>query len=179
MDASGHKMELVHIAKQANACFERADKAQARADDLRITAGRYLLEAKRRVEAGEPGHSNWSRWAKENIERSRQDTYKVMRLAASADENRALDEERQANRAAKAQQRKRQAVADVSDNTDRIEQVWGAYQTLGDPDRHELARRVAGDLGMKLVPEYQDPLDIPPFLDRRHRQSQVQSDVRS
>lgn len=64
------------LAREAKAVLDQADKAQTRADDLKITAGRILLEAKVQVE-----HGKWLDWLKEHKLGERR-SQQVMRLAS-------------------------------------------------------------------------------------------------
>src|ERR1700740_2625511 len=53
---------------------------EAKGDDHRIAAGKLLVEAQQRVEAGEAGDITWSDWVKQHIDRSPGDVRKVMAL---------------------------------------------------------------------------------------------------
>ena len=94
---------LVALADEINACF-------AKTDDLRILAGKNLLEAKGLVEAGEAGRTTWKAWLAENIKRSERDCRKIMSIAASPDPAAALKKEQEKAREAMAASRARSAT---------------------------------------------------------------------
>jgi hypothetical protein len=75
---------LEQLATKANAWLDRAKVAEDRARDLRILAGEILAEAKDRVRAGEPGHTNWARWVRENIKHSYRDANRCIAIANRA-----------------------------------------------------------------------------------------------
>ncbi len=75
---------LEQLATEANVWLDRAKVAEDLARDLRISAGEILAEAKDRVRAGEPGHTNWARWVRENIKHSYRDANKCIAIAHRA-----------------------------------------------------------------------------------------------
>src|SRR6266853_1559809 len=77
-------LPLEQVATKANAWLDRAKVAEDRARDLRILAGEILAEAKDRVRAGEPGHTNWARWVRENIKHSYRDANRCIAIANRA-----------------------------------------------------------------------------------------------
>jgi hypothetical protein len=93
---------LEQLATEANARLDRAKVAEDRAKDLRISAGQILAEAKDRVRAGEPGHTNWAKWVRENIKHSYRDANKCIAIARSPDPNAALAAERETARVSMA-----------------------------------------------------------------------------
>jgi hypothetical protein len=87
-------------AKRAREYLQNAEKADAEADDNRIKAGRELIAARRRVDAGETDLT-WSRWCAQYIERSDRDIRRLMALAGAGDPAQAREDEKARNRAAK------------------------------------------------------------------------------
>lgn len=75
---------LKQLAAEANVWLDRAKAAKDRARDLRISAGEILAEAKDRVQLGEPGHSNWARWVRDNIKHSYRDANNCIALTNRA-----------------------------------------------------------------------------------------------
>lgn len=71
---------LEQLATEANVWLDRAKVAEG-ARDLWISAGKKLVEARDRVRAGEPGHTNWTRWVRENIKHSYRDANKCIAIA--------------------------------------------------------------------------------------------------
>jgi hypothetical protein len=98
---------LQQLAREANARLDRAKVAEGRARDLRISAGEVLAQAKDRVRAGEPGHTNWARWVRENIKHSYRDANKCIAIAQSSDPKAALEAERATARVGMASSRAR------------------------------------------------------------------------
>ncbi len=70
-----------------------ASEDRRRAKDHRIAAGMLLIEARKKVDAGEAGNIGWHAWLKQNIERSIRDCQKVMKIAGYIDPQEALEEE--------------------------------------------------------------------------------------
>ena len=91
---SENLIPLQQLAREANARLDRARVAEDRARDLRISAGELLAQAKDRVRTGEPGHTNWARWVRENIKHSYRDANKCIAIARSPDPKAALNAER-------------------------------------------------------------------------------------
>jgi hypothetical protein len=101
---------LPTVAEKINALFDRAAKADDKAETYRISAGQELAKARDRVEAGEAGEITWTAWSADNIRRSEGDIRKVLAIANAADPAKAAAAERQRNREAVARHRR----ADVS-----------------------------------------------------------------
>jgi len=99
--------ELTKVAKDINSTLDQADKAETRADDLRITAALMLAEAEKIcITAGRPFKS----WVKENIKDRAYTT--VMALTAvgrSEDPRQALDDWRAERAMQKRESRARRA----------------------------------------------------------------------
>jgi hypothetical protein len=84
---------------------------KANYDKYRQAAGQTLLELRRRVEAGEAGEGvNWWQWFEANVERSRKDCEKLMKLAAADDPELTFAEERERVRIASAKSRARRML---------------------------------------------------------------------
>jgi hypothetical protein len=96
---------LPTVAEKINALFDRAAKADGKAETYRISAGQELAKARDRVEAGEAGEITWTSWCADNIRRSEGDIRKVLAIANAADPAKALAAERQRNRDAIARHR--------------------------------------------------------------------------
>ncbi|TIN71368.1 MAG: hypothetical protein E5Y30_11875 [Mesorhizobium sp.] len=62
MDFSGESLE--QLGQQARARIEAADKSMERAENLYVSAGLYLIEAKRRVDGEAPQGGKTAAWAK-------------------------------------------------------------------------------------------------------------------
>ena len=72
---------LPNLAAAANSWLDCAKVADDRARHARVSAGKVLAEARERVRAGEPGHTNWAKWLRENITHSYRDANKCIALA--------------------------------------------------------------------------------------------------
>ena len=86
-----------------------ADRAEVRRNQHRLAAGQLLLRLRQRIEAGEDGDIAWWDWFEENIERSRKDGERLMRIASAEDPKAALEVER-------AKDRERKRIARGADN---------------------------------------------------------------
>jgi hypothetical protein len=94
------------VAGKINAFLDKADQASKKFSEYRISAGRLLIEARQRVDAGEAGDTvTWTQWLSDNVDRSERDCRRVMRLAGADDPHAALAKEREANRAQRAERR--------------------------------------------------------------------------
>jgi hypothetical protein len=83
---------LPNLAAAANSWLDCAKVADDRARHARVSAGKVLAEAKERVRAGEPGHTNWAKWVRENVTHSYRDVNKCIALAKSPNPEAALIE---------------------------------------------------------------------------------------
>ena len=75
-----------------------ADRAEVRRNQHRLAARQLLLRLRQRIEAGEDGDIAWWDWFEENIERSRKDGERLMRIASAEDPKAALEVVRAKNR---------------------------------------------------------------------------------
>lgn len=91
---------LDNHAKRIVQCLKNSVELKSASDDFRLRAGRELIAARRRVEAGETNLS-WSDWCAQYIERSDRDIRRLMALAGAADPARAREDEKARNRAAR------------------------------------------------------------------------------
>src|SRR5262249_15694815 len=74
--------------------------------DARLRLGEILLELRCRVESGEAGEGvKWWDWFDQNVQRSRGDAKKLLKLAASEDPEAAAEEAAQRNRKHQAKHR--------------------------------------------------------------------------
>jgi hypothetical protein len=96
---------LPTVAKKINALFDKAAKADEKAETYRISAGQELANARVRVDTGEAGEITWTAWCADNIKRSEGDIRKVLAIANAADPVQAAAAERQRNREAVAKHR--------------------------------------------------------------------------
>lgn len=79
-------------AKQINANLDKAKFHQDKADDFRLTAACFLADAKKRIEAGELGKVKFLAWCQDNIQRSRADIHKLVKVGNSPDAKKALED---------------------------------------------------------------------------------------
>jgi hypothetical protein len=105
---------LPTVAKKINALFDKAAKADEKAETYRISAGQELANARVRVDTGEAGEITWTAWCADNIKRSEGDIRKVLAIANAADPAKAAAAERQRSREAVARHRHRAYVSAVS-----------------------------------------------------------------
>ena len=84
--------DLSDLANQINVCLEKSES-------YRVTAGKHLLEAQRRVWAGEAGAITWEQWLNMNIKRCHRDCRRCMALASSGNPAAAAAVERMKARA--------------------------------------------------------------------------------
>jgi hypothetical protein len=86
-------------AKQyRKAASEKANPDRQRALDHRISAGKLLIEARDKIKSGECGNISFAEWLRENVQRSKTDCYRVMKIAGDDDPETALELERKATR---------------------------------------------------------------------------------
>jgi len=107
---------LEDLAKEINARLIKSDQYDCKADDqvrdlrqkaedFRISAGKLMIEARKRVDAGEAGDIKWEKWCSQNVNRSQGDIRKIMRIAGHLEPEKALADERAAARAGMAEHR--------------------------------------------------------------------------
>src|ERR1051326_1529865 len=121
----------------------------AQADDHRIAAGQLLIEAQKRVEAGEAGDTTWSDWVKQHIDRSPGDVRKVMALARAGDPVTARVEEKEKARRGMARLRHERANVSAppqpcADETadDLVDEVLARWSGLCSSNRGDLLRQL-------------------------------------
>jgi hypothetical protein len=138
---------LPTVAEKINALFDKAAKADAKAETYRISAGQELANARTRVEAGEVGAITWTAWCAQNIRRSEGDIRKVLAIANAADPDKAAAAARLRNREAVAKHRAyvsavgaKKDIADVAEATPvTIDTVKRDIQLLSADERSVLA----------------------------------------
>jgi hypothetical protein len=75
--------------------FDEVANLDKRATSARVAAGKMLIELRARIEGGEAGEGvSWWEWCEANIQRSRKDCEKLMRMASSDDPEAAIEDER-------------------------------------------------------------------------------------
>jgi hypothetical protein len=107
---------LEDLAKEIHVRLVKSKQYDTKADDLvhdlrqkaedqRIAAGLLLIEARKRVEAGEAGDISWTKWCSQNVNRSKGDIRKIMQIAGHVEPKKALAAERAATQARMAEHR--------------------------------------------------------------------------
>src|SRR5438552_355366 len=91
---------LDNHAKRTLEYLDNAAKLRTQCDDYRLKAGRELIAARRRVDAGETSLS-WSSWCVRYINRSDRDIRRLMAMAGADDPAQAREDEKARNRAGK------------------------------------------------------------------------------
>lgn len=97
---------LDDLAAEIKKTLERAYVTEQKAGNLRLAAGKMLLEARRIIDAGraaskaaqEPCKITWQSWLSDNFEHHRGDVRKLLALAGSPDPEAAHEEEKAAAR---------------------------------------------------------------------------------
>jgi hypothetical protein len=110
-----HSWSLDELAKNIRSCLNRAKTSETRANDLRITAAKMLLEARERIETAlvekpgrtAEGYRSWKHYRSLNFSRSDRDIRKCLALAKSGDPEAALEAERAERRQSMARLRTR------------------------------------------------------------------------
>ena len=123
--------DLSDLANQINVCLEKSES-------YRVTAGKHLLEAQRRVWAGEAGAITWEQWLNMNIKRCHRDCRKCMALASSGNPEAAVAFERLMARARMQKRRAnvRPLVAELEDAiADRDRKIAELQSLIADKDR--------------------------------------------
>lgn len=92
------------LAQLINARLTKATKQSQDAEDNRIAAGLHLVQVRERLKTESPG-TTWKAWCAANIQRSRRDVDRCLRLARAPDPVAALATERQTRREQMAQTR--------------------------------------------------------------------------
>jgi len=98
-----------------------ADRAEVSCNQRRLAAAQLLLRLRERIEAGQEGAVNWWEWCAVNIERSRKDCERLMRIASAEGPEAALEADN-----AKARDRMRELRANVRSITRHVEAGCGS-----------------------------------------------------
>lgn len=106
---------LEQLPKEINERLKRADKHQQDATDMRISAGKLLVEAKTKVLAKKADGEDvtWKSWVAEHIERSYGDCNKCIKLLEAPDPAKAREDEKTAAREGMAKNREKPSTSDV------------------------------------------------------------------
>jgi hypothetical protein len=106
-----HRYTAKELAEQIRGHMYDALTHQAKYNNHRLQAGQKLLQLRERIKSGEEGNGiDWWPWCETNIERSRKDSEKLMKLAAADDPELAFDEERERVRIASAKSREKKKL---------------------------------------------------------------------
>ena len=89
---------IAEVVAKIKGRIDDAAAAEATVIEHRLAAGQLLLHLRERIEAGEQGDVAWWDWFEANIERSRKDCERLMRMASSPDPDAALADERAKDR---------------------------------------------------------------------------------
>ena len=74
-------MTMATLATAVTAIRRHMYEAQVSMNRHRLAAGQQLLALRKRIEAGECGDLGWWQWYAANVDRSRKDAEKLMRMA--------------------------------------------------------------------------------------------------
>ncbi len=109
--------EMPALAKDINSTLDRVRVALGRADDLRLTAGQKLLEARTKLNAARAAAKaanvpcqTWADWVAANFQRDLRDVRKLLAIAAAPDPHAALEDARAKNREEVRRSRAKRAV---------------------------------------------------------------------
>ncbi len=91
-------MAEANIKEPLDTVARRIEQHANQSTDLAIVAGKLILEARGRVEAGEAGKISWSGWARENIDLSSSRLRELVRIAKAKDPATAAKQQRAATR---------------------------------------------------------------------------------
>ena len=142
-DFHGANDTLPVVAGKINAYMEKAEQSAEKARQQRVSAGQLLIEARRRVDAGEAGDTTWTEWVRNNISRSLRDCQRVMKIAGAVDPDAALAKEREDARVGMAQSRERSDKRLSCAETDHLMVARGALAAMPAEQRIEfLAEQV-------------------------------------
>lgn len=100
MDFSGESLE--QLGQQARARIEAADKSMEKAENLYVSAGLYLIEAKKRVDAAAPQGGKTAAWADyltDHCQIGRTRAWEIMAIAKGDMTARELNARKNENRA--------------------------------------------------------------------------------
>lgn len=112
---SEKQFDLEGSVAEINARLEKVSQYEGKANEMRISAGQILLEAKTEVlrRKADGTEITWKGWVEGNIKRSYRDVNRCIKLITSGDPEGALDEERQKNKEGMAKTREAEKVSDV------------------------------------------------------------------
>ena len=124
------EISLDQRAASINRHLNSIARAEDRAESLRYSAGRELIEAREHVAPGE-----WLAWCKANIKRSFRDVQRLMKIAGADDPDAALEQDR-----AKAREGMKTTRAKAT-NVSRIEddRASGEFRPLGPRIRNTIS----------------------------------------
>jgi hypothetical protein len=149
--------DLNDLANQINVAFQKSQ-------NYRVTAGKHLLEAQRRVQVGEAGEITWEQWLRKNIKRSPGDCRKCMALARGEDPETAAAAER-----TKAREAMRRHRANVS-AADPLKALLAAWNATPEDDRRRFLAIVSPHLRPSPVSPGRDDY-LGPILSAFHNES--------
>jgi hypothetical protein len=130
---SGALITLDTLAEDINARLEKAEAYARKHKEHRLAAGLQLIEARKRVEAGEAGEIGWHDWVRANIKRTLRDVQKIMAVARAPDPEKKLAEERDRVREQVRRHRAdaiRMAPSPVPDPLTALKAMWLALSAV-------------------------------------------------
>lgn len=127
--------DLNNLAKEINEKLERASTYETKCDNMRISAGLLLIEAKEEVQKRKDDGEKitWKKWVSDNIVRSVSDANKCIALAASPDPQKASEKEREKAREGMAKKR-----AKDKEEGSEIDPTEGLETVQDDQDNKEV-----------------------------------------
>ena len=134
-DTTTTTTDLKTLASDMWRRLKTADTSEKKAVDLRIEAGRMLIEAWQRVKKGEAGKTTWKNWVEENVERSLRDVQRLIKLAKAPDPYAARNEENATARTGMAETRAKKKADGLATNVSRDEAIEQVRSLL---DEHQL-----------------------------------------
>lgn len=148
------------VAKEINVRLTKAERIISQANDHRLAAALLVAEARGRIEAGEAGNVTWSKWAAQNIDRSRSEVNKLLKIGQSDDPRAAVNDVRKKAAASMAKSRNVSNVGDKKTkeiqsyiNRDKLwDAAWAAFSALEREDREVFIERAIASLEKETVP---------------------------